>query len=287
VILLGGPAYARDFWPGVYPLCRDLARLEVPVVPLALGWCGEPARAPERFGFDADSLRALRWIHGRIEQSSCRDDLTREILRRHGISNAVVTGCTVWHDPAELGREFARPERVSRLVFTPGARRVLALQNAALLVRLRRRFPQAEIACVFHRGLDADALTRSSDAFVARGLARLARRLGCRVIDAAFDVEKIRFYRDCDLHVGYRLHAHLAFLSLRKPSLLLQEDGRGVGATQSLGLPDVYARQRGALRRLLARLDAELASRFAGFAPVAARLDAAHARMREFLEALP
>ncbi len=287
MILLGGPAYARDFWPGVYPLCRELARLEVPVIPLALGWCGEPARAPERFAFDAEALRALRWIHGRIEQSSCRDDLTREILRRHGISNSVVTGCTVWHDPDSVGREFAHPERIERLVFTPGARRVLVPQNAALLIRLRRRFPQAEIACVFHRGLDADAFTRRSDAWLARGLAGLARRLGCNVVDAAFDVEKLRFYRDCDLHVGYRVHAHLAFLSLRKPSFLLAEDGRGIGAAESLGLADGYARRRGALARLLARLDAEVASRFAGFAPVAARLDAAYARMRQFLDALP
>jgi hypothetical protein len=287
LVLLGGPAYAPDFWPGVYPLCADLARLCVPVIPLALGWCGEPARAPERFAFDAASLRALRWIHERIAASSCRDELTAGLLRRHGVANVVVTGCTAWHDLESLGRELRRPEPIAHIVFTPGARRALALQNAELLARLRARFPDAEISVVFHRGLRADAWTRRSDAWLARLLAWRARRLGCRVVDAAFDVARIAFYREADLHVGYRLHAHLAFLSMRKPSLLLQEDGRGIGASASLGLSDVFAFDEGAVDRTLARLEREIATGFESFAPLARRLDRAHDRMREFLLALP
>jgi len=287
VILLGGPAYAPNFWPHIYPLAADLDAIRVPVYPLALGWCGEPARAPERFAFDEPSLRALRAIHGRIEASSCRDHTTQDLLRRHGIANTLVTGCTVWHDLASTGREVVAPEPIARVVVTPGARRSLALQNAALIRGVRRRFPDAEIACVFHRGLQHDAFTRRRDAWAAQWLRRVARRQGCTIVDAAFDVGKIRFYRECDLHVGYRVHAHLAFLSMRKPSFLLQEDGRGIGASASLGTHDVYARSPGALERLFARVDVELASGFSGFAPLGRRLDGAYVAMREFLERLP
>jgi hypothetical protein len=161
------------------------------------------------------------------------------------------------------------------------------LQNAALIRGVRRRFPDAEISCVFHRGLDRDAYTGRTAAWAAQWLRRVAHAQGCRIVDAAFDTAKIRFYRDCDLHIGYRVHAHLHFLSMRKPSFLLQEDGRGIGASASLGLPDVYAREAGALEQLFARVDVELASGFASFAPVARRLDAAYRTMREFLERLP
>ncbi len=287
VILLGGPAYAADFWPRIYPLASDLDAIRVPLVPLALGWCGEPARAPERFAFDEASLRVLRAIHARIEASSCRDHTTQDLLRRHGIQNTLVTGCTVWHDLESIGREFTAPEPVARVVVTPGARRSLVLQNAALIRGVRRRFPDAEIACVFHRGLERDAYTRRSDAWAAQWLRRVAGRQGCRIVDAAFDVGKIRFYRECDLHVGYRVHAHLAFLSMRKPSFLLQEDGRGIGASASLGTHDVYARAAGALESLFARLDVELASGFSGFAAIGRRIDDAYVAMREFLERLP
>lgn len=34
-------------------------------------------------------------------------------------------------------------------------------------------------------------------------------------------------YKDCDLHVGYRVHAHIFMSSISKPSILLAEDGRG------------------------------------------------------------
>jgi hypothetical protein len=287
VILLGGPGYAADFWPGVYPLAEDLSRLEVPVIPMALGWCGEPARRPERFAFDEGALRALRLLYGKIDLGACRDEATQAILRRHGIANTLVTGCIVWHDLESFGRAFSAPEPIARVVFTPGARRALLLQNAALLRAVRRRFPGAEIACVFHRGLTHDAHTRRSDVWAARWLRRVALRQGCVVVDAAFDTEKIRFYRDCDLHVGYRLHAHLAFLSMRKPSFLMQEDGRGIGASASLGTHDVYAFDEDALTRLLARVDLELTSAFSGFATLPARLDEAHANMREFLAGLP
>ena len=45
----------------------------------------------------------------------------------------------------------------------------------------------------------------------------------------------IHFYDKVDLHVGFRVHAHLYMLSMRKPSILLIEDGRGYGVFYSLG----------------------------------------------------
>ena len=73
---------------------------------------------------------------------------------------------------------------------------------------------------------------------MAMGTAALAKTLGFRVLEASGDLSAIDFYRDADLHVGYRVHAHLMFLSHRRPSILINQDGRGVG--QSVSLHDPY-----------------------------------------------
>ncbi len=38
-----------------------------------------------------------------------------------------------------------------------------------------------------------------------------------------------------DLHIGYRVHTNIYFLSHRKPSILITEDSRGKGLLDTLG----------------------------------------------------
>src|SRR5690606_28726144 len=35
-------------------------------------------------------------------------------------------------------------------------------------------------------------------------------------------------YDDYDIHIGYRVHAHVSMLKRRKPSYLIEQDGRGI-----------------------------------------------------------
>ncbi|EAO7496473.1 hypothetical protein AKL48_25425, partial [Salmonella enterica] len=41
IILCGGPAYQKDFYPGIYPLTKNLIDIKVPIVPFGLGWFSE------------------------------------------------------------------------------------------------------------------------------------------------------------------------------------------------------------------------------------------------------
>lgn len=286
VLLLGGPAYAADFHPSIYPLTRPLAKIAVPVIPLALGWSGRPAD-PSRFQFSPASLDALRWIHSRIPASSCRDVVTRDVLRRHGIENTVMTGCTAWHHLPSEGRPFRVPADVRRVVVTVAAGRHLYRQNIAVMQQVKARFPDATRYCVFHRGIGWDAHTSIPNAIFHTALAHEARRLRYEVVDAGYDLQKIDFYEDCDLHIGYRVHAHLLFLSIRRPSFLIHEDGRGMAASLSLGTADVSAWEPDVVATLMKNIDRAIDDRFSGFAGVAAALDQAHAAMREFVLRLP
>lgn len=52
----------------------------------------------------------------------------------------------------------------------------------------------------------------------------------------AYGCEGFRNYDECDLHIGYRVHAHIYNLSRRKRSILIEEDVRGAGVNHALGL---------------------------------------------------
>jgi hypothetical protein len=316
VVVAGGPGYRPPMYGRVYPLFSDpavLPRLGVPVCFLGLGWKGEPGDdfnlAHYRF-----TPRTMGLLHALGEQASysARDLPSLEVLARNGI-DGVMTGCPVWYHLDSLGKPLTVPSQIRRLVFTPPEQRVFHEQSREVLRGLRAAIPDAEIIVAFHRGLEADEFTRPAVAEVLKGYAAFARGLGCRVEDVSRDLTRIAFYDDCDLHVGYRLHGHLHFLSKRRPSVLLEEDGRGRGATETLGAPGIRAwsltwssrlargLSSGAVARRLARrfpvkaarheaiaealatVRSEIASGFAGCAAVPARIDAMWPVMEAFV----
>jgi hypothetical protein len=59
--------------------------------------------------------------------------------------------------------------------------------------------------------------------------------LGFEVVELAGEVGRmLDFYPGCDLHVGYECHAHVSMFRIRRPSVLIAEDARGVGFNYTL-----------------------------------------------------
>ncbi len=286
VIICGGPGFHSSFYPAVYPLCDPPTRIRPPIVPFGLGWSGGPSSDPSLFAFTPQSQALLRTIHDRIPYSSCRDVLTHDILLRAGFDNALMTGCPVWYDLPSLGQPFNLPSEVRRLVVSTPQHPALHPQCRALLNALGRRFPDAQRYCVFHRGILPDQRTSWRDSTVLVRTAATALRNGYRVIDAAYGNEKIQFYRDCDLHVGYRVHAHLFFISVRKPSLLFHEDGRGLGQTRTLGTPGVTAWHPDALHTMLGMIDSGLPALRPRFEQAVETIESTLPTMRRMLESI-
>ncbi|HZO09715.1 MAG TPA: polysaccharide pyruvyl transferase family protein, partial [Myxococcota bacterium] len=256
VLIAGGPGFQPAMVPEVYPLAERLDELPCPVIPFGVGWKGRAgdAYAVRRYAFTARSRAALRWMADRTPLLGCRDGLTQEVLRRHGIGNTALVGCPVWYDAASLGKDPEPPRTVERVVFTPAQLHALRDQSVEVARRIAELLPRAEKICSFHRGLDEVWMPRA-DAENNRSLAAEIDALGFDVVDVSGDASRLRFYDECTLHVGYRVHAHLYFLSKRKPSLLVEEDGRGAGASQALGIRGVPAFRRDRLvRQLLRRL---------------------------------
>jgi hypothetical protein len=59
---------------------------------------------------------------------------------------------------------------------------------------------------------------------------------GIDFVDISGSAENlINHYSDTDLHIGYRVHAHIFMNSISKPSLLIAEDGRGKALCKVFG----------------------------------------------------
>ena len=258
VIICGGPGIVWNMYPGKYPLATNLDDIKVPIIIMGAGWYGVPGddATLAQYDFNASTMRLFQRATADGRMIGVRDRLTERALTNNGIANVRMIGCPSWYDLDYLDSEFRAPDPVKTVVFTPPAKRLFCDQSVEVMGMLRRLFPDARLLCSFHRGLTLDDQTPEREARWLGELAQRASDLGYEVVDASYGLESVQFYDDCDLHVGYRVHGHLYFLAKRKPSFLIQEDGRGRGVSEALGLPDVQGWERTSFGRIAARVKA-------------------------------
>lgn len=243
VIVVGGPGYGNGL-AARYPLGLDPQR-DPPLVFLALGSAVVPGTAAQlrSFRFDAPSRSFLAAVAARSPYLGARDRLTAEILDRNGFDRVLMTGDPAWYDLAALDAPNRRPTEIRRVAFTPPANPLFFDQALRLARALAAAYPGARGSVVHHRG-------------VQRPFAILAAQLGWEDVDITGSADGFKHYDTVDVHVGYRVHAHLYAISHGIATYLIAEDSRGVGVLQTLGplgLPGFGERADGPLYRLAMR----------------------------------
>jgi hypothetical protein len=138
--------------PLAYRLTEDLDRITVPLIPIGANWNTYPGDFESRRStrLSAPTLAFLQRVAGNVPQVSCREHHVRDILRRHGIHNTVMTGDPAWSAPEFFGRPFHRPREVRSVVFSPPLSACYREQGAAVLRMLRDLFPAARRYCAMH-----------------------------------------------------------------------------------------------------------------------------------------
>jgi hypothetical protein len=288
IVLCGGPAYAEDIYKGIYPLVDDISQIKVPIIPFGLGWCGRPSGHPEQFKFNAESQTLLEHVHASIPNSSCRDSITESVLNNNGFSNVVMTGCPVWYDLPSIGKPFKEYNEIKNIVFTTAADPKLIKQTVNLIRLLVKQFPEANITMSYHRGILPDKHTtiRATIGYLTKALgAKLVKR-NIKIKDVAYDLERLNFYDSCDFHIGYRVHAHLYFLSKRLPSILINEDGRGKGMVKTMSLPFFNIEDKDILENIDKQIDLYKENNFKSFQDVGNYIDGHFKIMKDFLVSL-
>ncbi len=244
IIILGGPGYQMNMYPGVYKLMNNFSEIKVPIYTLGSGWKGKPGdKTTEKlYKFTPSAHLLLNYMEKTFAGMSCRDYQTVRVLKNNNYNNVTMTGCPVWYDLSSLGKKFNAPKKIKEIVFTPAQDYTFSEQSIEVMNYLSQKFKQSKIIVSFHRGIGkVDEFTPEADAINTKRLAEYALGLGFEVVDVAFNADNLNFYDKCDFHIGYRVHAHIYFLSKRLPSILIHEDGRGNGVTEALKSPGIDA----------------------------------------------
>ncbi|MCF6185348.1 MAG: polysaccharide pyruvyl transferase family protein [Bacteroidales bacterium] len=239
IIICGGPGFAKDMYPDIYPFIDNLKKIKVPVTTLGVGWSGKPALHYEKFRFSENSKKLLNYMKESFGQISCRDNLTDMVLKQNGYESSLMTGCPVWYREIDSlkPRKILQPKKI---VFSTPANRKLTNQTMRIIKLLRKKYKDSEITVSFHRGIMPDKYTGVRDSATYLSMSAFAKYKGCSVKDVSYNLDNIEFYKKADLHIGYRVHAHLFFLANGLPSVLISEDGRGIGMSRTFGLPELY-----------------------------------------------
>ncbi|MDB4453442.1 polysaccharide pyruvyl transferase family protein [Pseudomonadales bacterium] len=255
LILLGGPALQRNMCPGVYALTSDLRDITVPIITMGIGWYSQAGR-----WIDTHSYRLNKKSEALLERiavdgylSSVRDYHTLNVLGSRGYENYLMTGCPALYSIEHIGSQHIN-KGYDRIGFSLGVSlktsRKMEFQMKDAILKTIEVFKDSRVEVVFHHGVGDNYL--ASDG-VAMNLARVQASFldwleenSIPYVDISGSAEKlINYYETCDLHVGYRVHAHIFCNSISKASILLNEDGRGVALRDVIGGATLDACQSG------------------------------------------
>jgi len=219
-----------DMYPNTYKLVDDLSKIKIPLIPIGIGWKGFPGDLETlcTLKYSKNTQKFLRYISNQVQVMVCREHFTCKILENHNITNTKMGGDCAWYDIEKIGSKMKRPEKIKKVVFTTPYMEMYATQAKDIIKMISEKFPEAEKICSLHAGYDKIKTDK--------GIIEFAKKNKFKIKDVSSDITKIDFYKDCDLHIGYRCHGHIMFLRNRIPSILINEDGRGVGFSQVFGI---------------------------------------------------
>jgi hypothetical protein len=241
IVIGGGPGYARDMYPRVYPL-GDFRQLP-PVALLALGSHIAPGTNSQvaRWTFTKRSIALLQDVERRVGWLGARDVLSERLLKANGLHHVRMVGDPAWYELERIEASIRIPRTPRRVALTPPSNPMFWLQAERLFRMATTQLGVAEASIIFHRGPESH-------------WARVARANGWRQVDISGGANGFRVYEGHDIHIGYRVHAHLYCLSVGVPTYLVAEDSRGRGVHATLGELGAIAFDPGRKLRALHRL---------------------------------
>lgn len=247
LILMGGPALQAHMYPGIYALTPDLDDIKVPVTTMGIGWKSISGNWQDSYDYplSASTLKLLDKAAGSGLPVSVRDFHTQNVLVFKGFDNVLMTGCPAYYDLGSIGKGFQLPEKLRKVAFSLG---VSFIESSSMeramksqILRLKEYFKDSELEVVFHHGLNPDIFLQSHGAKKEHNqkhnqFARWLSTEGIAYVDISGSAESlVNYYSGVDLHIGYRVHAHIFMNSISKMSILIAEDGRGKAAEKVIG----------------------------------------------------
>lgn len=234
IIFAGGPLYQPGLYRHQIPFVQQ-DKLDNIKTPFFFLGGGIKSSVYRKSFIESDKAFLGKGVH-ESASLSCRDIFTYRFLRHQGFS-AIMTGCPAWYDLSKIDVTDVssfKSQGFSNICISEPAKDVNLPLLLGLLEHLRDKYPSANITLVNHR--EVKPVVRSA-------LSTLREKQGVQFVNIAGSVDGFSIYDECDLHVGFRVHAHIYNLSKRNQSILFSEDIRGAGVNQTLGLENMTAEE--------------------------------------------
>lgn len=202
-----------------------LEKIRVPIALCGIGHYGVAQATAQPL--DPPSEAVVREILRRFPYISVRCEASARYLRGSVpdlAEQVLMTGCPVSHAVDGVDRGFAREEVYDALVCTVTDRGDMNAQ-AWLMREAPRLFPSRRRILALHQD------------YGNRPLWDFAKSLGYEVFTSRRYEDFLDLYRDADIHLGNRVHAHLKCLSYGVRSFLTPFDLRQVFFAESLDFP--------------------------------------------------
>lgn len=237
LVLMGGPALQKNLYPGIYPLVDDLNKIKVPITCMGIGWKSLSGNWND--SRDYSLLESSKKLITRMQKDglplSVRDYHTLNVLNNVGATHGLMTGCPATYVLNKLGSSIEL-QGINKVSFSLGVSflesKSLKIQMKNLILLTKQLFGKADLDVVFHHSLSDNFLEthNGSQAHLKghREFVSWLQKHNISYVDISGSAETlIKHYEKCDLHIGYRVHAHIFMSSISKPSILIAEDGRG------------------------------------------------------------
>lgn len=234
LIILGGPLITKKLHKQSKNIYESIQNKDIPVFCLGLGV------SYGTYSLDDESIRFWKHLYTTSKLFSVRDEVTQELLKKYDI-NAELTGCPALFNLKNLEKnvDFVRESEINKIAVTVpylSIRHFSSIKTLLLtsyfLFLLKIKFNQKELGVIFQHGYPNIA---------TKFIRKLANMFGMDTHDLVgknLDSTTLRKY---DICIGARLHAHIYFLSLNKPSFLLDIDRRTEGFLKTIKTPsDMY-----------------------------------------------
>ena len=239
VLILGGPGYRIDSYPKVYPLANNLNKLQIPIIPIGLGTIYRNSDLPN-IKSTPKNLLFVQKLRENIE-NGCRGPNSKLLLETLGISNVNLIGCPAFHcgnSPKDAA--FFKPETINNIAFSLPAKLERFIEVEKILDQLLSKVPDSKLTLFLHRGGEIKDEYSMPDDFKISELAKsLCSKYKTKLENISYSSRGFDKYLKADLHLGYRVHAHIFCISHLRPSYLINEDGRGEEIQKALELPSI------------------------------------------------
>lgn len=235
VVMAGGPLLSNGY-SNIMPF-EYFDLIKKPIMLLGVGWFGASRQTNDIYNYVLDD-EFKRILLRCVEDTGiigCRDYYSMNILRNIGITDSVMTGCPAWYYLPKINNfniDFSGIDNVKTICISDSAKPENKALDIALFEFLRKEFKRdTRIYYVMHRNnwLELENIKEASEKYEIK------------VISIAGSDVGLSIYDSCDIHIGFRVHAHIYNLSKRRYSILIEEDGRGAGVNDALGLPAITA----------------------------------------------